>query len=551
MTRGAWLGLLLAVFAAFWFTALGSRYLIGPDEGRYAEISREMALSGDWVTPRLNGLKYFEKPPLQYWATAAAFKLFGESEWTARLWTGLTGFLGVLLAGYTGRRLFGPDAGALAAAALGSSLLWVFLGHINALDMSLAFFLEAALCGLLLAQRDGAGQRENQGWMWFTWAALAFAVLSKGIVALVLCGGTLVAYTLASRDWGLWKRLELTRGLLIFFALASPWFIAATLANPEFPRFFFIHEHFERFLTTSHRRSQPAWYFGPILALGLLPWTTFALQALAGCWRDNNRRGNFRPGLMLGLWSLVTFGFFSLSGSKLPSYILPLFPALALLLGQRFGGQHPTPRLGWHLILVALAGVCLIPLGLMAETYGHDNVELRALYRDYGHWFIAAGGFAAAGAGLGLYLARRKGNLAALLALAAGGFLANMALLQGHDSLAPVNSAHDMAAQIRPLLKDDTVVYSLETYEQTLPFYLNRTVTLVAYTDEFSFGQQLEPAKWIPSVAAWKPLWVNGPPALAFMKQHQYNLLSAQNWPLEIVARTPNRFVVVRNRSTP
>ncbi|MRR56857.1 MAG: glycosyltransferase family 39 protein [Deltaproteobacteria bacterium] len=550
MTRSTWLWLLLSAFAALWFATLGSRFLIGPDEGRYAEISREMALSGDWVTPRLNDLKYFEKPPLQYWTTAAAFKLFGEDEWTARLWTGLTGFLGVLLAGYTGRRLFGRDAGILATACLGSSLLWVFLGHINALDMGLAFFLEAALCGLLLAQRDDVGHRESQGWMWFTWAALAFAVLSKGIVALVLCGGTLVAYTLASRDWGLWKRLEIPRGLLIFFALASPWFIAATLANPEFPRFFFIHEHFERFLTTTHRRSQPAWYFGPILALGLLPWTTLALQALAGCWRDVRPRGGFRPRLLLGLWSLVTFGFFSLSGSKLPSYILPMFPALALLLGHRFGGQR-SPRLGWHLALAALIGAALIPLGLMAESFARDDAQLRALYSNYGNWFIAAGGFAVLGAGLGWYLARRKGNLAALLALAAGGFLANMALLQGHNSLAPMNSAHAIAAQMRPLLQNDTKIYSVETYEQTLPFYLDRTVTLVAYTDEFSFGQQLEPAKWIPSVAEWKPLWVNGPAALALMKQHQYNLLLSQGWPLEILARPPNGLVIVRNRSTP
>lgn len=550
MTRSAWLWLLLAAFAAFWFAALGIRYLIGPDEGRYAEISREMALSGDWVTPRLNGLKYFEKPPLQYWTTAAAFKVFGESEWTARLWTGLTGFLGVLLAGYTGRRLFGRDAGALAAATLGSSLLWVFLGHINALDMGLAFFLEAALCGLLLAQSDGATRRERQGWMWFTWAALAFAVLSKGIVALVLCGGTLVVYTLASRDWGLWRRLELSRGLLIFFALAAPWFVAATLANPEFPRFFFIHEHFERFLTTTHRRSQPAWYFAPILAIGLLPWSTLALQALVGFWREEAPRSGFRPRLLLGLWSLVTFGFFSLSGSKLPSYILPMFPALALLLAHRFGGQR-APRLAWHLALAALVGAALIAVGFMAETFARDDGELRVLYQTYGYWFLAAGGCGLAGAGLGLYLARRHGNLAALLALAAGGFLTNMALLQGHDSLAPVNSAHHIAAQIRPLLKDGTVVYSLETYEQTLPFYLDRTVILVAYTDEFSFGQQLEPTKSIASVADWKPLWIDGPPALALMKQHQYNLLLSQGWPLEIITKGLGDLVVVRNRSTP
>ena len=143
---------LLAAFAVVWFGTLDYRKLIKPDEGRYAEIAREMAVSGDWITPRLNGIKYFEKPPLQYWATAAAFNLFGQDEWTARLWPGITGFLGVLLALYTGTKLFGPAAGGLAAMVLGTSLLYLFIGHINTLDMGVAFFLEAALCAFLLAQ---------------------------------------------------------------------------------------------------------------------------------------------------------------------------------------------------------------------------------------------------------------------------------------------------------------------------------------------------------------------------------------------------------------
>lgn len=212
---------LLAVFTVAWFGTLEYRKLIKPDEGRYAEIAREMAVSGDFVTPRLNGIKYFEKPPLQYWATAAAFKAFGEQEWTARLWAGTTGFLCVLLVFFTGRRLFGRDAGLFAAAAAASSLLFLLIGHINTLDMGLTFFLQLALSGFLFAQQEATPERAR-GWMLVTWAALALAVLSKGLVSLVLPGAALAAYSLAGRDFSPWRHLHVARGLPLFLLVAAP-----------------------------------------------------------------------------------------------------------------------------------------------------------------------------------------------------------------------------------------------------------------------------------------------------------------------------------------
>ncbi|HTN67207.1 MAG TPA: glycosyltransferase family 39 protein, partial [Burkholderiaceae bacterium] len=126
---------LLLIFLAIWFYALDARTLVPTDEGRYAEMAREMVATGDWVTPRLNAIKYFEKPPLQNWMNAVTFELFGLGEWQARLWTGLCGLLGVFLAAYTGRRLFGPRVGFHAALVLGSSMFWIAMGHINTLDM--------------------------------------------------------------------------------------------------------------------------------------------------------------------------------------------------------------------------------------------------------------------------------------------------------------------------------------------------------------------------------------------------------------------------------
>ena len=136
-----------------WFANLEYRTLVKPDEGRYAEIPREMVVSGDWTTPRLNELKYFEKPPLQYWATATGLRrVFGEHQWTSRLWTGLTGFAGILLVWFAGLRLFGREAAGYAALLLGSSLLYVLMGHINTLDMGVTFFITLGIVGLLIGQ---------------------------------------------------------------------------------------------------------------------------------------------------------------------------------------------------------------------------------------------------------------------------------------------------------------------------------------------------------------------------------------------------------------
>ena len=249
--------LLVIAVVGLWFGTLGSRHLANPDEGRYAEIAREMVALGDWVTPRLNGFKYFEKPPLQYWATAMAYRLFGEHEWTARLWTALTGMLSALAIFYAGGRLFGREAGFYAALVLLSSFLFVLAGHINTLDMGVTCFMTLGLTGFLLAQQRTVSSREARGWMHVTWASLGLSLLSKGLIGIVLPGAVVVIYSLLQRDVRLWKRLHLRSGIPLMLLIAAPWYVAVSLKNPEFARFFFVHEHLERFLTDAHGRSHP------------------------------------------------------------------------------------------------------------------------------------------------------------------------------------------------------------------------------------------------------------------------------------------------------
>ncbi len=543
MKAAARILVLLLAFAAVWFSNIEYRKLVNPDEGRYAEIPREMVASGDWITPRLNGIKYFEKPALQYWATAAAYTLFGEHAWTARLWSVLTGFLGVFMVFFTGRRLFGTGAGWYAALVLGSSLLWVLIGHVNTLDMGVSFFLSAAVCAFLLAQQDSADAGARGRWMLAAWTAAALAVLSKGLIGLALPGTTLVLYVLIERDWRLAGRLHLAAGTVLLLALTLPWFVAVSRANPEFFHFFFIHEHFERFLTKQAGRYQPPYYFIPVLLAGMLPWTLTMIDALARSWKREPRQ-RFQVQRFLLLWSAVVFVFFSASDSKLVSYILPIFPALALLIGVRLT-QLGARALAWQALPAALSGVTVLALLPGIERYASREVPA-AMFHDYAYWLMPAAVSLVAGAAACVWLAARRKPNAAIAVLACAGLAFAQLALSGHESLSRANSAYYIAQQIKPELKPDMPFYSVDTYDQSLQFYLRRTTTMVAYKDELGFGIAQEPEKFIPDVARFEQIWNADHDALALMSPGTYDKLRAQGLPMRLVARDTRRVIVAR-----
>lgn len=540
LSRRALYGFLLLTFTLVWFSNLQYRHLLKADEGRYAEISREMAASADWVTPRLNGIKYFEKPPLQYWTTAAAYKVFGEHEWTARLWTALTGWLGVLLAFFTARRLWGEEAGLYAALVLGSSALYVMVGHVNALDMGLTFFMSLALSGFLLSQSRADDVPYRRRWMLVAWAGAALAVLSKGLIGLVLPGAVLVIYSLWARDWGIWKRLHLLPGIALFLLIAAPWFVAVSLANPEFARFFFVHEHFERFLTKVHGRYQPWYDFIPILLGGMLPWLVALFPALARAWAGDCGQRGFRPRHFLLVWAAVIFLFFSASSSKLPAYILPVFSALALLIGDYLGKAPLRSLTRQNGLLLGLGGALIGVVAFKYQAWLADNAS-GPLHAAYAPWLLAAAAAWMAGTVAAMAAAWRQQRLAAVLALAAGGLLAAQLAVTGHETLSPSNSGYHFAQKVRPHLTPDSTLYCLEMYDQTLPFYLQRTCTLVAHQDELAFGLAQEPHKWIPDRAAFLAGLPAKRDAIVFMAPDIYDQLVAQGVPLRLLARDSRR----------
>ena len=532
---------MLLIAILIWCGNLEYRKLALSDEGRYSEIPRYMAQSGDWITPRLNGIKYFEKPPLQYWATAAAYNVFGEHHWTARLWPALTGFLGILVIFHAGSRLYGRTAGLYAALVLGSSLLYTLMAHILTLDMGLTFFLTLALAGLLLALDPRADAKANRLWMHVAWTGCALAVLSKGLIGVVLPVAVFVLYMLVKRDFALARRLHPISGGLLFLAIGAPWFIAVSLANPEFPQFFFIHEHLQRYTTTIHQRYQPWYYFIPILLIGIMPWLATLFDALIGAFR-RNRSGGFDPTLFLLLWTGFIFAFFSLSGSKLPSYILPIFPALALIIAVRLTTISGR-ALAWQLApvaILALAGLIAVPY---TARLASASIPV-GLYQNQMPWLYAAAGTLLAGSMVAMVCGWRGQVRRAVVVCAFTGLATAQLVLTSEDGLAPAHSTYHLVQKLQPYLKPGVPFYSVGSYEQTLPFYLKRTVTLVDYQDEMAFGLKHEPQLWVPDLATFERRWRGHDYALAVMGPEMYKQLQQAQLPMQLVARDTERVFV-------
>ncbi|SOY66921.1 glycosyltransferase family 39 protein [Cupriavidus taiwanensis] len=536
-----------------WFGTLDMRHLLRSDEGRYAEIAREMVATGDWVTIRYHELKYFEKPPFHLWVTALAYTVFGVGDWQARLCVALSGMLGIGVSMLAAARWYGCRVAVLTGLVLVSAPMWNVAGHFNSLDMTLSGAMACVLACMLLAQHPAATPAARRNWMLACWAAMGVAVLVKGLVGLALPGLVLVVYTLATRDWKLWCRLHLPAGIAVLLAVTVPWFWLMAERNPEFLRFFFIHEHWQRYTSNVHHREGSLWFFVPLLLAGFLPWLGLvpqmwqAVRERAGVARGNAPRP-FQPALLAALWAVAIFVFFSLSGSKLPGYIVPIFPALALLAGVAL---DTTTERAWRwqvdaMIALGAIGLIAIPFVGMMEKPGTPN----AVYRDFAEWLAIAFAVMLGGALLARRLLRTRGVFASVVAYAVAMFLCATVGLRAHEVMGRPSSGADLAPAIGAVLKPDMPLYSVRMLDHTLPFYLRRTTILVEHPDELEFGVRQEPQKWIPSLDQFIVRWQDGQRAVAIMAPQTYDALSARGVPMHKIAGDRRR-VAVANFALP
>jgi 4-amino-4-deoxy-L-arabinose transferase-like glycosyltransferase len=538
--RERWIyGALAALLALLWLATLAARPLFNPDEGRYAEISREMQSGGDWVVPHLNGLAYIEKPPLQYWATALILRVLGPSEFAARVYTALTALATILVTWLTARRLWGPEAGWRAAAVLSGMLLFVVMGQLLTLDMSLTFYMTLSLAAFLTAQRAA----QSRPWMLLlAWAATGLGVLTKGLVAGAIPAAVLILYSLYSRDWAPWRRLHAKWGLPLFLVITVPWHWLAARRLPDFPEFFFVHEHLARYLTPIADRQEPWWFFGGVFLAGTIPWTLSALRVLGGGWRRRASPAEFNVTLFLWIWVVFIGVFFSLSDSKLMPYILPLMPALALLIAA-LPAQALERDFLFTAILTLIAGLAL---GLASLNWARviassdRSAYFLPLAKPLGQVALLL-----AVSGAFVLVQRARGATRAGVFLGAGWCLAWLLLIRAAAALAPIYSGVALAAAL-PEADRGAPIYSVGTYDQTLTFYLQRTVTLVGYRGELDYGLRKAPGAEIADVAEFLRRWSSPTQAFAVMEKTMFDDLKSRGVPMRLVAANVRRVLVAR-----
>jgi len=489
--------------AVLWFGMLGQRDLFDPDEGRYAGIPAAMVDTGDWLTPRLNDFKYFEKPVLQYWGTAVAFKIFGKNNTSARLWTAMLGFSVALFSMLVALCLYGSRAAIYTFLLSISYLMVVAFGHYLTLDMALSAFLVMGIGSLVLAQSGRGSGSQTRNWMLAGWLALALATLTKGLVAIVLPAAAVVVYSLWQRDWGLWKNLHIIKGILLFLVVTAPWFIMVSLANPEFAEFFFIHEHFDRYTSDVHSRAGPIYYFIPFLILGVCPWVITSLRSLASPdfkWLPD-KPGQFDPARFMWAFVVVTFCFFSLGQSKLPGYILPILPVIAVLSGGQIVSRGEVAKDRWVMLFLGLI-FFVGAFGIEQLASNHYPAQQWATYRP---WII--------GSGI-LYLLsfavlsiRSLAPLPAFAGAAVLSLMAGLSILSGANSLAESRSSKVISDIITQELPAGVPVFSFQYFPEAAAFYLGRPITIVEYEGEMAMGVRLEPEKHIKTQAEFLALW--------------------------------------------
>lgn len=497
--------ILVLCLAVLFFGTLGLRPLSNPDEGRYSEIPREMVETGDYVTPRLNGVKYFEKPPLLYWTTAASFHTLGESEFSARFSNALVALLGVALTLLAARKWFGRTAGFAAGISLASSFMYFVLSQIVLTDMMVAVMITGTLLCFLLGVEEPRGKRRF-GYFVGLYVFMALAVLSKGLIGILLPGAVMFLWLLLRKRWtSLWPFYPIS-GVLLVLAIAAPWHVLAAERNHDFLQFYFVHEHWERFFTKIHGRFEPWWFFIPFAVVGFFPWI-FAFfpalrESLAKSSRDTAAQRD-RSWFFL-IWILFIILFFSRSQSKLAPYILPIFPAMALLSARYLADLWKKSReLGrseaWLSLTMAVISLVL----LLGSAAFWIKPELTAKALKYAEpferpllpWLFCLLGLFGA---LFVFLQRKAWlakNQQAYLFACLGWMLTLLFSANSIGKLFDNRSTKPLSNILLEKIHANDRLYHVGDYAQDMPFYLDRQVSVVEKLSEMEFGVKAEPEK--------------------------------------------------------
>jgi 4-amino-4-deoxy-L-arabinose transferase-like glycosyltransferase len=468
--RGLPLLLLAAALALAW--NLNGYRLLDPDEGRNAEVAREMAGSNDYLIPHLDGLPYLDKPIVYFAAAALAMEALGPTETAARLPAYLATLATIALLVWFGRRRWGPDAGWLAGLAFATMPLTLAYAHTTIFDSTLTLCTTAAIVGFFLERTTLA------------WAAIAAGALTKGPIAIAIPLGVMIPYVLATGQP--LRRLVSLRALGAFALVGLPWFVAVTARVPEFPHYAFVHETFERFTAPSFHRTAPFWYYVPIICVAAFPWIVPACARLSG-WRATwaaRHDPATSESLWLAAWVLGPLALFTLNHSKLPQYVLPLMPAFALAAARTL--TIAGPRAAWR-PYVALATA----LGILLVALPHGipgRVPLTAAERSaIPPAALALGIVLLVSAACAAVAATRRWTGLAVLGYAMVVMTVPFATAPLMAAVGDDRSAATLSTAIRAAVGNGGQVLGVAAYPPSLPFYLGNTIAVAtARADELT-----------------------------------------------------------------
>lgn len=318
------------------FVLLGRLPLIEPDEGRNAEVAREMLAGGDWLVPHYDGFAYLDKPPVLFWADAVDFEVLGTSELAARLPSALAALGVVFITWLLALQMFDKKAAIYSGIVFAVAPLAVVFSRYVIFDMPLTLFVTGALA---CYWAGGQSKVNRRGWALAFFALMGIATLTKGPVGFLIPLLVIVVYCALRRRLSDLSGLPWGLGALIFSVIVLPWFIAVSVRYPDFPRYALLRESVERFLTPEAHRSGNLFYYIPVFLAGFFPWSFFLIFAAVGKLRkwETLAEEKSAPAIFLITWAVVVFVFFSFSHSKLPGYFLPALVPLSILMGTLWG----------------------------------------------------------------------------------------------------------------------------------------------------------------------------------------------------------------------
>lgn len=505
ITESSWLW--IVPILAIWFALfIANRPFATPDEGRYVEIPREMVASGDYITPRLNGVKYFEKPPLFYWIQAANIKLFGLHEWAMRLGCLFFGLIGCVATYCFGRKIYNHKIGLSACFILATSPLYYALSRLIVLDMAVTTLVTLSLFSFIFSVQTPPGQRRRL-WAWAFYGFSALAVLTKGLMALAISGPVILIWATLTKRWkDLWPAY-IPSGILLFLVIAAPWHILASLKNPEFAYKYFIIEHFYRYTTSMHLRTQPFYFFVPVILLGLFPWATFLLSAIKDSLKSQPLKDKRDTTIFLLVWAGWTFAFFSVSNSKLVPYVLPCFTPLALILGifwikliqpESYGIARFNLKV-FSFVLEIMSLIGLTTLWLRPQLIDHRPY----LWIDFTALALI---LMITGLLTQFYLYKNQVKIALrmvpFVAILFIGVVIHLTPELQRPSIKP------LAQIIQTLKQPGDLVGCYKNYYQDLPVYTNQTVMVIDTKGELEFGCDVEDcSQWMINEEQFLKLW--------------------------------------------